>query len=355
MNMWPIPHPDAIPAAWGWFQFLLLLTFPLHLLAMNAMVGGLAVAVVQHFKGGPVRLRLAHRLAVLLPLVIAFAVNFGVAPFLFSQVLYGHFLYASSILMASFWLAVIPLLIVAYYGAYLYDFRFQKLGAVGPWIALGILVLLVIIGYFFVNNMQFMLLPERFADYFARMNGSLLVSDHPAFLPRYLHMMTGALAVGGLFVALAGRYKVERDPDLAVLAQDVGLKTFLWATIANVPIGLWFLLALPPEQMLLFMGRNLPATISFGGSLVLTAGMLFFAWRKKFWLTFWHTVGMIVLMSWLRAWLRAGYLQEVFTLDQLQVVPEYSPMLFFFAVLLFGIGCIVWMLKKTRESLAAGQ
>ena len=33
-----IPSADTIPAAWGWFQFLLLLTFPLHLLAMNAML-----------------------------------------------------------------------------------------------------------------------------------------------------------------------------------------------------------------------------------------------------------------------------------------------------------------------------
>ena len=40
-----IPSADTIPVAWGWFQFLLLLTFPLHLLAMNAMVGGLAIAL----------------------------------------------------------------------------------------------------------------------------------------------------------------------------------------------------------------------------------------------------------------------------------------------------------------------
>jgi hypothetical protein len=60
-----------------------------------------------------------------------FSVNFGVAPLLFVQVLYGHFFYASSILMAVFWLAVIPLLIAAYYAAYLYGFRFGALGRAG--------------------------------------------------------------------------------------------------------------------------------------------------------------------------------------------------------------------------------
>lgn len=352
MNIATIPHPDTLTAAWGWFQFLLLLTFPLHLLAMNAMVGGLAIGVFQHFKGGPLRLRLVHRLAVLLPLVIAFAVNFGVAPLLFSQVLYGHFFYTSSILMASFWLAVIPLLIIAYYGAYLYDFRFQQLGGAGRWLALTVLVLLLVIGYFFVNNMQLMLLPERFAEYFGRMNGSMLASTHPAFLPRYLHMMIGALAVGGLFVALAGRFQADRDRELTIVAQDIGLKVFFWATVINVLIGIWYLLALPREVMLLFMGRNLPATVCFTVALLLTVGMLIVAWKKKFWLTIWHTVAMVFLMSFMRAWLRSGYLQEVFNLDQLQVVPEYSPMLFFFAVLVFGIGCIAWMLKKTGEVLA---
>jgi len=47
-----IPTPDAIPLAWGWFQFFLLLTFPIHLIAMNAMMCSLAIAVVEHFKGG---------------------------------------------------------------------------------------------------------------------------------------------------------------------------------------------------------------------------------------------------------------------------------------------------------------
>jgi len=179
-----IPSADTIPVAWGWFQFLLLLTFPLHLLAMNAMVGGLAIGVVQHFRGGDSRRRLAHRIAIILPLVIAFAVNFGVAPLLFLQVLYGHFVYTSSILMGLFWIAVVPILIIAYYGAYLYDFKFKGLGAAGKWLALAVLLLLFCIGYFFSNNMLLMTLPERFSEYFQHRDGSLLVSGQSEFLPR---------------------------------------------------------------------------------------------------------------------------------------------------------------------------
>jgi hypothetical protein len=52
----------------------------------------------------------------------------------------------------------------------------------------------------------------------------------------------------------------------------------------------------------------------------------------------------------MRSWLRSGYLQEFFTLDQLQVVPQYSPMLLFFIVLAGGVVTVTWMIKKTVEA-----
>ena len=58
-------------------------------------------------------------------------------------------------------------------------------------------------------------------------------------------------------------------------------------------------------------------------------------------------------MTFLRSWLRAGYLQDVFTLDQLQVVPQYSPMVFFFITLVAGIFCLGWLIRKTTTALSA--
>ena len=116
-----IPPADTLPAHWGWFQALLLLTFPLHLLAMNGMLGCLLIGLWSHLRGGEVQRRLAHRVALATPLLVALAVNLGVAPFLFLQVLYGQFIYTSSILMALGWILVIPMLIIAYRSAYLYE------------------------------------------------------------------------------------------------------------------------------------------------------------------------------------------------------------------------------------------
>jgi len=352
MNI-PVPSADTIPVAWGWFQFLLLLTFPIHLLAMNAMVGSLAIGVVMHFRNDAVAHKLAHRIAVILPLVIAFTVNFGVAPLLFVQVLYGQFIYTSSILIGIFWILVIPILIIAYYGAYLYDFKFSGLGAAGKWVGLFVLILLMCIGYFFSNNMLLMTLPDQFVNYFQYRDGSMLVSGHPAFLPRYLHMMTGAIAVGGLFVVLLGKFRAASNPELAETAASVGMRTFFFMTLINVVFGTWYLISLDKPQMMVFMGGNLAATVCFLLALVLAVFVLISSYKKQIAATITGAVILVYLMSFLRAWLRSDMLADYFNLGQLTVVPQYSSMIFFFVCLVGGLICIGWLLAVTVRALAS--
>lgn len=354
MNMVYIPSPDTIPLAWGWFQFLLLLTFPLHLLAMNAMLGGLAIGIVQHFLGGEIRSRLSHRIAIALPLVIAFVVNLGVAPLLFLQVLYGQYVYTSSILMGSFWIMIIPLLIVGYYCAYLYDFKYSQLGRAGIFVAAITFIFLLVIGYFFSNNMLLMTMPDQFGEYFSHMAGNFLVSGDAQFLPRYLHMICGALAVGGLFVAILGRFRSADDPGLAEHALKLGMNVFNWFTCMNICFGLWYLLTIERETMFRFMGRDMLATLCFLVALGLVVTILVYGFRKKLLATFVTTIVLVYLMSFMRAWIRSSYLQEYFNLGDLQVVAAYSPLIFFLVTLVLGIVCVIWMLRLTAAALKNG-
>ncbi|MEJ2057352.1 MAG: hypothetical protein P8X39_05890 [Desulfofustis sp.] len=213
------------------------------------------------------------------------------------------------------------------------------------------LLLLFCIGYFFVNNMLLMTLPEQFGQYFQARDGSLLVSGENEFLPRYLHMMTGAIAVGGLFVALLGRFRKAENHALSTYAARVGMNTFFVMTLVNIAVGVWFLLSLPREQMLLFMGRDRGATICFVAALCLIAALLVSSYRKKLALTIGGTVVLVYLMSFLRAWLRSDLLAPYFNLGQLQVEPQYSSMVLFALCLVGGIICIGWLLAKTAEAL----
>lgn len=347
-----LPDPDTIPVAWGWFQLLLLVTFPLHLLAMNALVGGMAAGLYHHLRGGELRLRLAHRLAVTLPLVLALTVNLGVAPYLFLQVLYGQVLYTSSLLMGVFWLAIVPLLMLAYGAAYLYEFRFARLGRRGLWVICCSSVLLIVIAALFSNNMQLLQLPQRFGDYFNHMGGTMLVGNTVQFWSRYLHMLLSALAIGGLFVALLGRFRARQDAVLADHALRAGMGMFVWCTLMNIVAGVVYLVTLPRRQMLLFMGGDMGATVSFVVALLLTVAVVVVALRRKLVLTLFHVVALVYLMVFLRSWLRADALQPSFSLDQLQVVPHYSSMVFFFLVLVGGVVCLFWLYKKCVAAFA---
>lgn len=346
-----IPTPDTIPVAWGWFEFLLLLTLPLHLLCMNMLLGFSGISLYSRLRGDDASRRLAFELARVLPFLVAFTVNFGVAPLLFNQVLYGQFLYVSSILMAAFWLAVIPLLIFAYYSIYLYDFRFRSLGRAGA-IFIGLALLaIVLIAFIFTNNMSLALEPVRWTAYFRNASGTLLNLGDPTLFPRFLHFVVGGFAIGGLAVAVFARFWRQRDSQVAELASRIGMQTFTYLTMAQVLLGMWFLMSLPREIMLLFMGRNMLATAVFVVALVLTVVVLVTGLRRKIGLTAGLAFVLLFLMAVLRDLARIAYHAPFFRAETLQVVPQYSPMVMFFVTLIAGLICIGWMIRQVLVSV----
>jgi hypothetical protein len=340
-----IPTPDSIPTAWGYFQFFLLLTFPLHLLLMNALLGSSVVAIYAHVKGDAQSRALAYELAKLIPLLVALTVNLGVAPLLFLQVIYGHFVYVSSVLMGSFWILVIPTLIIAYYATYWYDFRFTGLGPKGVLVLGFALLCFLAIGFLFSNNMTLMLHPESWTAYFSNQGGTLLNTGDTTLWPRYLHFMVGGTAVGGLLVALYGRYLARRDRTLGNHATALGMKLFFVLTFVQIAVGVWFLMALPKEQMLIFMGRNSLATVSFVTALLLVVAALTTAFRGKVYATTGLVTGLIYIMVFMRDFVRGGYLQEHFSPGMLTVAPEYSPLVFFLVTLVVGLVLVALMLR----------
>ncbi len=340
-----IPAPDAIPVHWGWLRFFLNLTFTLHLLFMNTMLGLGFISLAYGFKGRSEDLIPARDAAKTLPTVIALTINMGVAPFLFLQALYGQFLYTSSILMAVHWLSVIGFLMIAYYGAYIHDFKFDlpgrsRLFFIGPTVAF-----MLIIGFIFTNNMTLMLHPEKWTAWFAAPEGLLLNLSDPTLVPRYLHFVISAAAVGGLFLDLKKRWRrrAGRGPDPSPGPR--GLTWFTHATLLQIPVGLWFFMALPANVRALFMGRDPLATALLILGLAGTILALVLGFKNKLLPCAGAALVTIIAMVLMRDIVRAAHLAPWFTMDSLVVAPQYSPLIFFLAVLVVGLILIGWMLK----------
>ncbi len=340
-----IPTPDAISVPWGWFYVLLMVTFLLHILVMNAMLGGGIIALISSFRGGDQNTLLSKEFGYKWPYTIAFAVNMGVAPLLFMQVLYGQFIYSSSVLMAVWWFSIFGLLILAYYGAYIYDFKFETLGSSRIFVLGFSVICLLYIGFLFSNNMTLMMHPEKWQAYFNNPDGTLLNLSDPSLLPRYLHFVVGSVAVAGLFLALVGHFhftksSVDREALIAT-----GMTYFTYATVIQILIGCWFLMALPKKVMMVFMGGSAYGTGLLLLGIILGIVVIYFGYKKRVIMASIITLVTIIAMIFIRDLVRIAYLEPYFQLSDLVVEPEYSPLIFFLVTFVLGLLLIGYLLK----------
>lgn len=337
-----LPQPDALQVHWLVFEVLLMVTFLLHLLLMNVMLGGSIMAAVTSWRKRQLPAEVKQ-----LPIVVALAVNFGIPPLLFLQVLFGHLFYTSSVLMGAFWLSVIPILIVAYYAAYLtVHNRARPISVL--WSTVSALLLLTI-GFFFVNNMTFMLSPDRWSAYFTHQNGVLLNLHEPTLIPRYLHFVTGSLAVTGLAWAGWAWYREKRGGPEAAPHIKQGLTLFWIFTLVQMVLGLTWLMTLPQETQHLFMGGSAYASILLLLGVMLAIGLVIMAMRGNLLGTVSSLILTLVVMMLMRDEVRGGYLSQYFNPGQLKVVLTISPLVLFLVTFVVGLGVLYWMIRTALD------
>ena len=336
---------EALPVHWLVFQVLLLLTFLLHLLVMNIALGGSLMAAVQAWRGpGPDPGKP-------LPTALALAVNLGVPPLLFVQVLYGPLFYTSSILMATFWLSVIGLLIVAYYAAYLarhcHGNRSYPL-----WCTLSALLLLIV-AFLYTNNLVLMATPSLWAAWPQHTDGTLLALSEPSLVPRYLHFVIGALAVANLARAVRAWWRarlqvtanrIGDDPDLRH-----GLRQFVHFTALEMALGLAWVALLPPPARRALMGGSALATGLLAVGIVLAVGLLVMAWRGRLWPTVGGLVSTLLAMILLRDQVRHATLQGVYDPAAVPVQWTWGPLALFLVVFVVGLGTLGWMVRTAID------
>jgi hypothetical protein len=226
----------ALPAPHWFIQFFKALGFTLHAVPMNLWYAGLLIALFLHFSHNQHARTFAVRLINQMPIIIAAGINLGIVPLLFIQVAYFRFFYPATILMAWYWLAIMILLIPAYYGVYLYTWGLRQEKGTGPicattnaahrcpppgrdqpsvgarkldlspfpawrraagWIAA---IFFIAIGFLFANGLSLMDHIDRWGEIFNKHNvanaalGTGLNVGDPTFWPRWLLMF--GLAIG---------------------------------------------------------------------------------------------------------------------------------------------------------------
>lgn len=355
----PLPQPSPTWLLWA----LLLLTFFLHLVPMNLALGGSLLAVVARWRGrrDPHALALATGAAKALPSVFAATVTLGVAPLLFLQVLHGRVFFGSTVLMAWPWLSVVGLLLVAYYGTYRLAHLARTLPARGLGLAAIVSALLMAIAFLYSSNMSLMLRANAFGEMTADgTSGWQWNLADPTLVPRYLHMLLGAIAVGAIGLAGLGWLRRRTDPEFATWAMQFGCGWAAGATFVNTVVGSWWLFVLPRDVLLRFMGRDPAAAVALmtgiGFGLVVLA-LCALGWRAKDpapavrWAAV-AMLGTLVAMAITRDQLRESALAQMGLAPATWVEPQWGPTLIFVTLLLMAIATIAWMVTALAQGRA---
>jgi len=353
----PAADPMPLPAPFWLFKLLLIVTFMLHIVAMNLMLGGGVIATVTRFLSGKNEkyLQLSQDISKKLPALLAATITLGVAPLLFVQVLYGQLFYASSIIMGWPWFLVVVILTIAYYGFYLVAFKGEKKTLSMGWVLLVSIFLIFLVGFFYSNNFTLMLTPGKWIKiYHADPSGWNLNWGEPTLIPRFLHFFIASLAIGGLLLAFVGLFRWEKEKEYARFLIGYGGRWFMYATMVQILVGIWFLISLHKPYMMLYMGKNLLGTISLLIGIVGGLASIFVMSKalrsddpRRGAITTMTVIGVIVVfMAIMRDILRDSYLESLFKASALATKTQWDVLILF--LLLFIGGVILWiiMIKK---------
>ena len=370
-NQLPIPHPDplGVPGDIGLILFLLYLTFFLHVILMNALLGGAFMAVISEWISRKTNnqqtkdhhIHLAEKLGHILPFSVSLTVSMGIAPLLFVQVIYGQFFYTSSVLMAWIWLSVVFLIVIGYYSLYAYTRGFERWANRRYIFMIISCVMFFLIAFIYVNNLTLMQTPQKWLDIYTQTNGTGYHwnMDEATLMPRYLHFAFSAIAVAGMLVLILGM-REKKDNALSSFMKRWGGTWFLIGTVANTVVGFMFYFAIPEALRKAF-------TEGAGQMLFLSSHVLFIigtlAIAAVTFLKANNMIGWVGIAAMLvgiaekvisRDLLRQEYLKQVnWTHAVLQTKPQNDVIALFFISFVAGIGLLLWVYMRYKKEVAA--
>lgn len=353
-----LPAPETLPLpgpAWL-FETLLIVTFVLHILAMNALLGGgiLGAFCAARARANVPYMRLiADRIFKILPVATAATITLGIAPLLFIQVLYGRFFFTSSILIGIPWIGLIFLLLAGYAGNYFMALSDTIRREKHLWVGWAACLLILAVGFLWTNNITLMQSPERFLEmYQSDRLGMRLNTAEPTLLPRYLHFVVAAIAVAGIGIMLLGHREWSRgDADLGSAFLRFGRNCFAGATLVQLLVGVWFLFTLPAGVRNAFLGGNGVYTAHLFGAIALAlaaVGVVVARVESRRALVVACSMLLLTItgMSMVRAWVRKLEIGALADTAGMAVRTQGSALAVFLIFFVGGIAALVWMFRR---------
>jgi len=278
------------------------------------------------------------------------------------QVLYGQFFYTSTVLIAWPWLSVVGLVILAYYGFYSIALSRHRSGRRLTATAIVSVLAVLSVAFIYTNNFTLMLSPEKWKEkYLGDPSGLNLNLDEAMLFPRLIHSIIAAIAISGLVVVVSGLLKKRSEPDYSGFLIRHGAGWFLPATMAQFVTGIWYLVSLPREKMMLFLGKDMMGTGLLGVGIVAALGSVMVMLNarrtgsgRQIAVSIELIIIAIISMQGMRDVLRMYYLSPHYRPEDQPVAPQWDVLAIF--LVLFGAALGFWgvMMKRYFAGRVSG-
>ena len=230
----PKDLPLGLPAPFWLLEFLLLLSFGLHILFVNLLVGGSLLALFAEIRGlrHPDWDKISRAIAQTITVNKSLAVVLGVAPLLIISVLYTMQFFSANALTGHVWILIVPLVIVAFLLSYAHKYSWNRLATrkgLHLTFAAGASGLFLFIPLIFLSNINLMLYPEHWRSIGSFWDALILAN----VLPRYLHFLAASVSLVGLFlVVYLGREQTFANLTLESTSRQQLVRALYGATFA---------------------------------------------------------------------------------------------------------------------------
>jgi len=248
--------------------------------------------------------------------------------------------YSAAIVSGWFWLMVIVAVIVAYYALYRASWKGEKTGTVSKPV-----LLLALLGLFYVSicySAVFSMAerPDLIRGLYAADQSGLIWNPEAGdYLLRWLHMILGAITVGGFFVGMLGR----NEP----VTHQTGKQFFVVGMVLASLAGIGYLLSLQP---ILAAFMRTPAIWALTVAILLSLGSLHFFFKKNFCVSgtmlFVSMLGMVYARHTVRLLKLAGQFDPA----SWRVAPQWGPFLMFLICFVIALAVLAYMLRLYRDA-----
>ncbi len=366
-DLLPPLNPLGYPAPYWFIVLLKVFGFFLHIIPMSLWYAGILIALLMHIFGKDNGKIFARRLMTQMPIIVAAGINLGIVPLLFTQVAYYRVFYPATILMGWLWFGIIILLIIAYYGIYIYASAYKNDNnrLTLPRIIIGWIssFIFIIIGFIFANAFSLMVNLDSWHNLWLKtqIGGAVLGIGNnfhdPTLFPRWLMMFGLAIMTTGIYAIFDASYLAKKeDIKYKLWIAKFALITYIVGIFFYVIFGsLYIFITIDNESRRLML--TMPVSVitwltAFSPSLPFLLILSQFNGLRKFYsfcAILFHLV-VLSLNSISRQLLQNLELNRYFDVTSEPVNLQSSPMIIFLVLFILTLSIGIYLLTKKSKA-----